>query len=177
MCKSMWLPLPTGRDRSQDTKDQVLRRMSRAPGIWGPAGCPLKAFPYILSNTTVVPAQNLCTWMSLSSGVWPWRREMKGGGGGGGHSGHFSDHLLVLESHQESSDAAAQKSSKQWHVHAKHAWTGMTPTLAQTVPLWREDGNSDWASQKGQGRLQRQAFMKANPQFLSLLSGVLCDQH
>jgi len=32
---------------------------------------------------------------------------------------------------QESGDAAAQKSSKEQHVHAKHA----TPTLAQTGPL------------------------------------------
>lgn len=65
MCKSMWLQLPAGRDSLQGAKDQVLRRTTCALRIWGPAGCPLKAFPDVLSNITAVPAQTLCVWVSV----------------------------------------------------------------------------------------------------------------
>lgn len=74
---------------------------------------------------------------------------MQGGEGGAGHCGHVSCHLLILQSYQER--RVAELSPELLKT------TSICPTLAQTLPC---EGNTELASQEGQGKPQCGAFTK-----------------
>lgn len=85
---------------------------------------------------------------SGSSVLWLWRREMQGERSDG-HSGCVSCQLLIWESHQ--AHRVAELRLELFKT------VGIRPALAQTVPC---AGNTEWASQEGQGKPHCGAFTK-----------------